>query len=325
MKLERTIALTALWILPAALAVAAGDDTAALTKTDDAYHVNIGVDGDEAFAVEGFDSREGKNPASKIPYVQEHKFRWAKNSFRLSIPCFPNSHHEVSFVGFSMRGMKVEWDGGSTILKDIPAGQGSLSFMLNAAEVGDRDRLELRCEALRPVAPVEGTRSRILFVGLGEVIVKRLAKPAPQVVSGKKVYVIDIGGLGDELHVASGLYEREGPYLRTLDPFFHNRTFRWTSNDFVVTVPVFPGEANRVALEARFEGRLQVSMGDWKTQLMGEGEKRTRYTFDVPADVVGERERVTLQFNAVDRKLEHPELKRELFMILSEVRTFTAP
>ncbi|MFP4057758.1 MAG: alpha-amylase family protein [Candidatus Brocadiia bacterium] len=133
--------------------------------------------------------------------------------------------------------------------------------------------------------------------------------------------VVDIGAEGDEAYVGEGFYGREGPYSHARIPMAKRCDFRWASNRFRLRLPVFPRRHNQVCLRAHFSGRMVLRVGErWSAMLIGLAGARQEYTFVVPREVVGERERLELAGSAARPRRPAGREKRTLFAIIARVR-----
>jgi hypothetical protein len=134
-------------------------------------------------------------------------------------------------------------------------------------------------------------------------------------------HAIDIGDESDAPYIGEGLYGREGPNPKSRGQFFRQHSFRWASNDFVLKdIPVFPNVANVLHIRTRAQGRVELSVGSWKTLLPGVGDYTWDYTFVIPKAAIGASTRVTIRATALDRVTPGATDKRTLFAAIDSVR-----
>ncbi len=137
--------------------------------------------------------------------------------------------------------------------------------------------------------------------------------------AAEQAWVVDIGSPGDEECLGEGFYQREGPNAQSKLAMAAKGTFRWAKSRFTLRLPVAPGRHNQITLIAQWRGALKISVGDaWHAVLFGQGASRSEYQLTVPANVVGQRERLTIE--AQGRTVgPGTRDKRELFLMLDRV------
>lgn len=293
---------------------------AASAPAVDEYVFDIGAPGDESVCVDGFYSREGPMPKSGIEYVKTNNFRWAQNKSKLALRVFPDRNNEIVLEGFALKPMKLILDTGwETEWRPTRGGMTEANVTISRVDIGSRTRVMLTIEAVDPV-PV--TAGRMLFLGLGKVIVRPLASIRPaEGPNGQPEFVLDIGGPGeDPLWVAKGFHGPEGPYPKSKEDLYHERDFRWAGNEFTLETPAFPKRDNQFVIEGRMRWPATVRVGDWEKPLPAAGPKKDTISFTVPAAAVGDREQIRLDFQAVTPRPPVEKTNKVLFMTVTEVR-----
>jgi len=137
-------------------------------------------------------------------------------------------------------------------------------------------------------------------------------------------FFIDIGTAGDQAFVGKGFYGREGPNPRSKSPFFRGCNFRWSSNEFELTLPTIPRSHNEVRLRVFFGGPMKLEIDpDWCIILFGEGIRRTEYDFVIPAEKIGNRRKVKIRGYALLPRKPTARDKRTLFAAFDWVKVRT--
>ncbi len=110
-------------------------------------------------------------------------------------------------------------------------------------------------------------------------------------------YTVNVGGPMDKLFIQQGWYMPEGPYPQ-YGPIWHNTTGRWAGQGATVRLPVFPGVVNTITLRTEVPGteknKLFCIVDDEEVATLPV-HRELLYTFEVPAEKIGEKKWVTLQ------------------------------
>ncbi|MGC9316446.1 MAG: alpha-amylase family protein, partial [Armatimonadota bacterium] len=118
------------------------------------HFINIGVEGDEAAIISGAYGREGYNERSRSPFYRWCSFRWFGNEWAVRLPVFPGRHNEITMRALPGRMMRISSPG---VLEPVYLMRGAPAhehhIVIPAEDIGDREQIELRGEAVTPVHP----------------------------------------------------------------------------------------------------------------------------------------------------------------------------
>ncbi|MCL4206352.1 MAG: beta-galactosidase trimerization domain-containing protein [Pirellulaceae bacterium] len=121
--------------------------------------INLGLDGDEPFVVDGIYQREGPLSWSKDPLARWASFRWFSSQWGLRLPVFPQLHNEIVIRARSSRPIRVTCDGQLvTWLFPAAAPHYEMRLIVPAERIGDRSEIELNGVAIPPVPAESGQR-----------------------------------------------------------------------------------------------------------------------------------------------------------------------
>ncbi|MBM4078729.1 MAG: hypothetical protein FJ278_03450, partial [Planctomycetes bacterium] len=232
-----------------------------------AHVVDFGAPGDEAVVRDGISGREGPVEKSQDEWFRTHTFRWASNDFVLELPVFSGQDNKVTLA---TRPTARRFEATTGNWRHALAIEGEVAehpFVLPAALVGNNTSLAVRFHALDKYVPPPGAKdTRELAFALDWVRVQ-----ATQKVDVKQV---DFGAPGDDEAVVSGFHQREGPYPQSKMPFAQHATFRWTTEQFTMKLPAYPGKRNAIEFHIMLPNEpITVTISDWSRKLYRSGAR----------------------------------------------------
>jgi len=145
------------------------------------HFINLGLEGDERAVGEGIYQREGPWGWSKDPMGRWVSFRWFSSHWTLTVPVFPGRHNEVRLRAKAGRSERVTVsDGLQAFLFPSADPRNEYRIYVPAEVVKDRDRIELRGEAVPPYKPAEDARDKRELVMMADWVRVRPLDKLPE-------------------------------------------------------------------------------------------------------------------------------------------------
>ena len=279
------------------------------------HRIDIGSAEDEQFIVEGIHQAEGPNPKSKHPFYRQHSMRWFGNKWVLRLPVFARQDNEVTMRASFSRGVRLvignNWE---LTIPSQKQGTGQddyeRQFVIPKDIVGEQELLELRgtCEPPYTKSPnarekrelalaVDAFRVRPIKVIPSDALVARQVRPPAA--KGAQ-HFINLGLPGDDRWVGQGIYHREGPSAHAKDLLARYVSFRWFSDNWVLTIPVFPHRHNEVVIRGRSRQPLRVTgASGFSAMLLTASGPGYENRFVIPAEHIGAAETFELHGSTI--------------------------